>query len=171
MNSDTRVQNLLFLLAAAPLATSGCLLDGDENSDSDTDTNASGANDTECASEGPHTTDTPQTDGEDGTSSDGSDTDASATSEDGTTGDGLGPCGTYGELVGYCYDDADQGTAAAEYCYELYQAYYDAYGGGCQAAFVDYLACLSALDCETFTGPDPSCEKEFAVIEATCVSE
>ncbi len=173
---DTRVQNLLFLLSAAPIGL-GCVITGDDgetdaattaattNADTgETDPTAAATTEQTTAMTTAMTGDT--TEGPADTTEGPADT----TEGPGETTGGTEPriCLTYGDQITECYMDEKAGAAATEYCAEILAAYEKTYGPDCVAAFEDYLACLSALTCEEFTGPDPVCEKEGTAIETAC---
>lgn len=175
---DTRFQNLLFLLSAAPIAL-GCVITGD-----DTDTEGATENPTSGNVTGSTTgtaeTDTPMTTGmtgstgpvaDTGSSGPGVDTGSSGPGAETTTGGGVIPesCSTYADLVTMCYD-AEAGASAATYCAEAFAAYEASYGAECVAAFEDWLACLSALTCEEFTGADPVCADQATALETACAA-
>lgn len=177
---DTRVQNLLFLLSAAPIAL-GCVVTSD-----DTDTDAATTSPTTSPTTGETdptgatnpTTDAMTTSQTSGTTEGPSDTteapaDTTEGPADTTTGGVEIPevCVGYGEQVGVCYMDKESGIAAAEYCVELIQGYYDAYGAECVTAFEEFLACLSALTCEEFTGADPVCDAESMALDTACAAQ
>ena len=144
---DTRVQNLLFLLMAAPLATGACIItDGDDDTDGDDSNNQTSSNETDAE------TDTPATDGE----------------SEGETDSPPDACVQYSDLITECYNEKE-GMAILDYCGEYIQYLYDTYGEGCVTAYEDYLACLSGLTCEMLMGPDPVCEDEEAALGEACV--
>lgn len=177
---DTRFQNLLFLLSAAPIGLA-CVITDD------------GGTDTEAATENPTTgtpsttteaeTDTPMTTGmtsstgpvaDSGSSDTGPVADsgtAGSTGPEPTTGGDVPPaCAAYGDAVTLCYD-AEAGAAAASYCAEAFANYEMNYGAECVSAFEDWLACLSALTCEELTGADPVCADQSGVLETACAAQ
>ncbi|MCA9650129.1 MAG: hypothetical protein H6712_35240 [Myxococcales bacterium] len=176
---DTRIQNLLFLLSAAPLSV-GCVIVSD---DTDTDAattgqNTSGATEQTSGATEQATTDQMTSEGTGATgatSADGTATDdgmdGSTTSVD-PTGGGSEICVTYGAHVTECFMSEEYGAEAQMYCEQLLQDYYDLAGADCVAAFEDYLACLNNLVCDDFVmDPTPGCEKEDAAIDVACPVE
>ncbi|MEX1367589.1 MAG: hypothetical protein AB1Z98_30955 [Nannocystaceae bacterium] len=173
--SDTRLQNLLFLLTAAPVGL-GCIIVSDDTS-----------SDTEAATEGPVTSGaTEQTSGATDADTDTPATTAAteATTDDPTEGNdttegmdttaggsdtegGSAICVTYGDFVTDCVDE-NSGVEAEAYCETLLVEYYNVGGEPCVVALEDFLACLSGLTCEEFNGVDPVCEAENAAIDAAC---
>ncbi|MCX4240852.1 hypothetical protein [Paraliomyxa miuraensis] len=175
MDTDNRVQNLLFLLSAAPIGL-GCVIVSD-----DTDTEA-GTTATSSPTSTTADTETPTTGGatEVATSEMTSGSTASmdttegpedtTAGEESTSGGGSAGCEAYADLVAECYMDPAAGEATLNYCIEQ-TAYYEAYGAECLAAFEDFTACLSALTCDELTGADPVCEAEFEALNTTCFPE
>jgi len=165
------------LLAAVP----GC-------KDSDTDTTTGNTTSTEPGSTGDTggtstangtTGDTPTGSGTgSATGSTGDATTGDATTGDATTGDSTTgstggveappACVSYGEKITECYN-MDEGAKTVKYCADAFMSYEASYGPDCVQAFESWLACLSALDCAEFTGPDPICQAEQAAIDAACV--
>lgn len=178
---DTRFQNLLFLLSAAPIGL-GCVITSDDTT-----------SDTEAATENPTTgtpsttteaaeTDTPMTTGmtsSTGPVADSGSSDTGPVADSGTAGTGPEPttggdvppaCAAYGDAVTLCYD-AEAGASAASYCAEAFANYEMNYGAECVAAFEDWLACLSALTCEELTGADPVCADQSGALETACAAQ
>ncbi len=175
---DTRVQNLLFLLSAAPIGL-GCVITGDDG-DTDAATSAATTNATSGETD-PTAATTPMTTAmtssatgdSTGTPADSTGTPADSTgTPPETTGGPVVPeiCTTYGDQITECYMDMRAGAAAAEYCAEVIAGYEAAYGAECVAAFEDFLACLSALTCDEFTGADPVCTEQSMAIETACAA-
>jgi hypothetical protein len=75
-------------------------------------------------------------------------------------------CKSYGAKIAECYN-ARYGAMTEQYCAMALMAY-EAYGADCVKAYEDFLACLSALSCAEFTGPDPVCEAEAMKLEPAC---
>lgn len=174
---DTRFQNLLFLLSAAPIGL-GCVIAGDDAETGVATENPTTENPTSTTETAE--TDTPMTTGmtgstgpvaDSGSSGPGVDTGSSGPGAETTTGGGVIPesCSTYADLVTMCYD-AKAGAAAASYCADAFTNYEANYGAECVAAFEDWLACLSALTCEEFTGADPVCEEQATALETACAA-
>jgi hypothetical protein len=176
---DTRVQNLLFLLAAAPLGV-GCVITGDDGDTEATPTTTTPTTDATAGETDPTagTTVTPS-DSTTMTPSDTTETPADSTTlppedttegPDDTTTGGTVPasCAAYADLVTMCYDEK-AGATTAMYCAETLAYYEMNYGAECVTAYEDYLACLSALTCKMLTGKDPLCEEEFMMVETICV--
>jgi hypothetical protein len=175
---DTRVQNLLFLLTAAPLGV-GCVITGD---DTDTEGGTAGAtNGTTVADTEPPATDTGPAMTGDMTSSTGPVADSGSSGPGVDSGSsGPGPettggieipevCMGYGDKITECYDEKQGGEAAA-YCAMALAGGEMYYGAECAMAISDWYACLSALTCKQLTGADPTCEMESMTIDETCVA-
>lgn len=170
---EPRVQNLLFLLSAAPLGM-GCIIVSD-----DTDTDAvtttpttsptTGETDDPTAATEPmttsatgETTETPSDTTAADTTVGPSDTTSADTDEPPSAG-----CQAYADLVTECYMDKAAGDATLNYCNEQ-TTYYEMYGPECLGAFEDFIACLSALSCEMLMGKEPICEAELEAVNTTC---
>ncbi len=167
------------LLAAIP----GCS-DPDKDNTTGTDPGSTGDNGTTSTSSttsGDTSGDTPTgtgsatgTTGEgttgEPTSTTGEPTTGEATTGEATTGGVEIPpiCQSYGAKVAECYMDPMAGMEAAQYC-AIAVMTYETYGPDCVQANEAWLACLSALPCAEFTGPDPVCEAELATLESACV--
>jgi hypothetical protein len=178
---DTRVSNLLFLLTAAPLGVA-CVItdDGDTDTIADTSTNPTTTNGTTAGeTEGAtaestvtppgETTETPSETTETPSETTEGPGDTTAGSTDGGE---LPPiCTTYGDQITECYMDEKAGASAAMYCGEVIAGYEKAYGAECVTAFEEFLACLSALTCEEFTGADPVCEEQNMALETACAAK
>jgi hypothetical protein len=148
----THTNNLLFLLAAAPMGM-GCIIvtdDGDDATGAGTSTNQTTGSQTSDGT----ATDTGMATGQaTGTSdpTEGSDTavvDSTATEgEDTTGGSGSNVCADYAALFEECR--LSYGEYAEMYCnYTL--AYLEEYSAECAMAYADFIGCLSALSCEEF---------------------
>jgi hypothetical protein len=163
-------KNLLFLLAAAPLAA-GCVTSDDTAGDDETTGDGDGDPTTGDGDGDPTTGDG---DGDPTTGDGDGDGDGDPTTGDGdgdpTTGDGDGDgdglCNQYATLTAECYGAAvyDQ---ALDYCTEALVTYAD-YGADCLAAYEATLVCLVALDCEAFEGTEPVCDDEFIAFDEAC---
>lgn len=173
---DTRLQNLFFLLSAAPLGM-GCIITGGD----DTDTEAS-----------PTTTDTPSTTTETpGTETTPGETTIGATTEEPVSTDDRAEttetpaettmvaedttagvdvpevCVPYGAAIEACF--AGYGETAVEECAQLHLDY-AAYGDACVAALEDYIVCLTALSCEDLEmDPTTVCVPEQDALGMVCV--
>lgn len=171
---EPRVQNLLFLLSAAPLGM-GCIIVSD-----DTDTDATPTTVTPTSTPGETddpttaTTDAMTTSATGETTETPSDTTAADTTvgpSDTTSADTDEPpsagCQAYADLVADCYMDQAAGDATLNYCNEQ-TTYYEMYGPECLSAFEDFIACLSALSCEMLMGAEPVCEAELEAVDTTC---
>lgn len=171
----THTNNLLFLLAAAPMGL-GCIIvsdDGDDTTGADTETNQTTGEQTSGATAGTDTT--PATG--DGTGTGGTDTeptggtetgvaDSTATGADETTAGGGSPlCADYAALAGECmfpYAEYVEDTCN----YNL--AYLEAYSAECGMAYADFIGCLSALSCEEFGGDAPCMAELDAFLALGC---
>lgn len=172
---DTRLHNLLFLLAAAPLGMGGCIITDGEDDGADTGNVSTGgqpntSGETEPATDG----ETEQATAADGTSTGTPpDTDGpmDTTAGDDTTtgGSGNAVCEEYGIFITGCYSQ-DEGTAAQLFCDEYLGELYDTYGANCSSVYEDYVACLSKLTCEEFMAPD-ACSAELSVVMMECVAK
>jgi hypothetical protein len=91
----------------------------------------------------------------------------STTGETTTGGVEIPPvCQSYGAKLAECYMDPVYAMEAEQYCaMELMTA--ETFGPDCAPAYEAWLACLSALSCAEFTGPDP-CVPEGLALEAAC---
>jgi len=173
---DTRLQNLIFLLSAAPLSV-GCII----TDDGDTDTEA--ATSETPTTETPATTTEAVTDGATDAMTTGATTsdDRGETTEtpadttvgpaDTTTGGVEIPpvCATYGDAIEACFAGYGEG-AASDCAYQI--ASYEMYGASaeCITAFEDWIACLSALTCKELEMPPGTvCVDEEAAIDTACV--
>lgn len=171
---DTRFQNLLFLLSAAPIGM-GCVITGDDTGETEAATaNPATTNDPQTGTTGgADTDDPPATGGMTGSTGPGVDSGSSGPGVDSETGVTTGgtelppACVTYAEAVTLCYDEK-AGAAAGQYCAETIAYYEMMYGAECVTAFEDWLACLSALTCEEFTGKDPVCEEQSMALGTAC---
>jgi hypothetical protein len=177
--SDTRVQNLLFLLMAAPLGVACVITD-----DGTTDTEASTRGTTEgtgSTTETPPGTDTVVVTGtaESTTADDRGDSttetpaDTTMTPADSTTtggGDIPPACVAYGDAIEACF--AGYGADAAASCANYHATYNENYGAECVAAYEDFLACLSMLTCkELEMDPDTVCVAEQDAQAMACVAK
>lgn len=182
--TDTRIQNLMFLLSAAPIAV-GCVIVTD---DTDTDAATEGPN-TSGATEQATSADTEQatgvaTEGMDGTATEGMDgtategVDGTATEGNTTGGDFAQVCLDYHDQIELCDGSEELADEGLAYCEDLLDEYY-MYGADCQAAFESFLACLNALDCDQITEVDetppdmdlPYCNDENLNIDVVCMFE
>ena len=180
---DTRVQNLLFLLMAAPMAMGACIItDGDDDTDGDDSNNQTSSNETDAETDAPatdgETDDPPPATGSGDDTGTGGETEGETESADGTTTGGEsegetdtppGACADYADLITECYNEKE-GMAVLDYCGEYLQQLYDSYGEGCVTAYEDYLACLSGLTCDELMGADPVCEAEETALDEACVA-
>ena len=177
---DTRVQNLFFLLSAAPLGV-GCVIADDGETDTavttvnppttegDTEaatTTSTGTPSTESVGEttvGPVSTDDR---GETETTVTPEDT--TMTPDDTTAGIDIPPaCQTYGEAIEACF--AGYGEYAATSCANYHAMYTESYGAECIAAFEEWLACLSGLSCEDLGMEEPeACAKQTMARDTAC---
>jgi hypothetical protein len=175
---DTRFQNLLFLLSAAPIGMA-CVINGGDDTDTEAATETPTTNNTTGESTAtPDTDPTPMTEGMTGSTGPGVDS-SSGPGVDSSTGPGmmtttggieLPPiCVTYADAVTLCYDD-QAGAAAGEYCAETLVYYEMNYGAECVTAFEEWLACLSALTCEEFMGEE-ACPAEGMMLEMACAAK
>jgi hypothetical protein len=172
---DTRVQNLLFLLSAAPLSV-GCVIAGDDGSDTEAATDAPSTTGSPTTTDTPATTDTPSdtTMGGGSTEGPGGTTEAPADTTAGQEESSGGPaipevCAAYGDLVGMCYTPED-GAYNAEVCAYAHAYYEMNYGADCVAAFEAEFACLSALSCELLMDEMPDCEAEHEATQTACMA-
>jgi hypothetical protein len=175
---DTRFQNLLFLLSAAPIGL-GCVIAGDDAETGVATENPTTENPTAGTTETAET-DTPMTTGMTGSTGPVADTGSTGPGADTSTGPGAETttggvevppaCATYADLVTMCYD-AEAGAGAASYCADAFANYEANYGAECVAAFEDWLACLSALTCEEFTGAEPVCADQSGALETACAAK
>lgn len=168
---DNRIQNLMFLLSAAPLSV-GCVIVTD---DTDTDAASTGEQQTsgsteqtsgtteQATSDGSGTGNDSTATGNDSTAGTGNDTTAGGTE---TGGEGI--CSTYGDFVADCQMSEEYGLEARDLCNYLSGEYYNLGGADCQAAYEEFVVCLSSLTCDEFNGKDPVCEAEDAAIDAAC---
>lgn len=182
-----RLQNLMFLLSAAPLAIA-CPADGDDDTDaSDGGSSSSPTTTTTMSTTNGTTPGTTMTDdasadsgsADDSTSADTGTTDATSEGSqteatDDTSGDsdattgGLSPvCEAYAALITMCYTRRE-GVAAGDVCVEYLGYLYATYGAACLGAYEDLLVCLSALTCQEFTDPRPGCPDETLAAETAC---
>jgi hypothetical protein len=167
---DSTTNNLLFLLAAAPLGL-GCIIVSDDTSDTtgaDTGNPPTTGNTTTEATMGTDTTPPVTSDGT-GTSSGGSESPESTDGSSGpdstgadSTGGSTVDCAAYGAHAVKCA--APYSEYSESYCnYALeYQVMYSA---ECGVGYEDYIACLTALSCEEFNGLD-RCPDQLAALMA-----
>ncbi len=168
MSTDLNTtNNLLFLLAAAPLGL-GCIIVSDDTgettvggtSNPTTGTPTSGdtaGTDTNVATEGGT--------GGSGGATDGSTGVADSTGSVDSTGGTVGACAAYGELAIECYGK-EYGGSTEYYCGQSLD-YYTGYSAECGAAYEDYIVCLSGLSCEELEAPE-RCPDELAAFLAAC---
>ena len=136
--------NLLFLLAAAPLAT-GCIV---VTSDDVSDDSTSGDGD-----------------GDPTTTGDG---DGDPTTGDGDgDGDPAGACEAYAAQYDACLGSQYYAENVA-FCQEAIDYNTTEYGAECGAAIEAMFACLSLADCEVFETPDVACPDELAQVQLVC---
>jgi hypothetical protein len=64
-----------------------------------------------------------------------------------------------------CYGE-DIGAEALAACEAAVASYYE-YGADCAAAFEEFMACLSLLNCEEFADPN-ACSAEEQAVGAAC---
>jgi hypothetical protein len=172
---QTTTNNLLFLLAAAPLGM-GCIIvtdDVDDTTGADTGNSGTTAGSaTTDASTGPEPTSASGegtggssggTGGTDGTGSSSGAVDSTGNSD--STGGGAQVCADYGTTAITCLGEKYGGYA--EYNCNFNLDYYTNYAAACGAAYEDYIACLSALTCEEFMGVD-RCPEELAAFMTAC---
>jgi hypothetical protein len=173
---DTRVQNLLFLLTAAPLGVA-CVISDDGGTDTEAATSSN-------PTTNPGTTETPATDtsaasaettmGPVSTDEQGTTEPPADTTEgpaDSTTGsiDIPPACQSYGDAIEACF--AGYGADAAASCANYHMTYSDTYGPECVTAYEDYLACLSALSCDDLMmDPDTVCVPEQDALGMACMA-
>jgi hypothetical protein len=175
---DTRVQNLLFLLSAAPLGVA-CIItdDGTTDTEAATSTPTTGGGTTETpGTDTVVATDTGTSEGPVSTDDRGETTetpaDTTMTPEDTTTGGGDIPpaCASYGDAIEACF--AGYGADAAASCANYHATYTENYGAECVAAYEDFLACLSALTCEELMmDPADVCVAEQDAQAMVCVAK
>jgi len=171
---DTRVQNLLFLLSAAPIGL-GCIIADDDGETTAVTSSNPTSGDTEVTS----TTETPSTEsvgettvGPVSTDDRGETTivpeDTTITPEDTTAGGDIPPaCQSYGDAIETCF--AGYGADAATSCATYHAMYTENYGAECIAAFEDWLACLSALSCEDLEMEEPAaCAEAVTARDTAC---
>ncbi len=114
------------------------------------------------------TTGEPTTGGTSTTTDATTSTTSTSTTDTTTGGVDIPPvCQSYGAKVAECYNPRYGMEAAAGCAYGI-QEYGMIYGPNCVAAYEDFYACLSALSCAEFTGPDPVCLPESMKIEPAC---
>lgn len=172
---DTRFQNLLFLLSAAPLGM-GCIITGGDDADTEAATETPTTNNDTTAGTAADT-DTPMTEGMTGSSGPVADSGSSGPGVDSSTGPGvttggteLPPaCATYADAITLCYDEK-AGASAGQYCAESFAYYEMNYGAECVTAFEDWLACLSALTCEELMGKEV-CVDQGMALETACAAK
>lgn len=169
MSTDiTSTNNLLFLLAAAPLGL-GCIIVSDDEGTATT------VADTGAATSGTSTTDASGTDTTPPATSGGSSGGSTAGSEGSTgsadstgadsTGGGSGSCADYGAVVVEC--GIPYAEYAEGYCdYNL--AYEEMYSAECGAAYEDFIVCLSALSCADLEGVDRCPDQLAALLALGC---
>lgn len=173
-NEHTDPQNVLFLLAIAPLGI-GCEITTNDDAGTTAGTGtAETAGDTEVGT-------STATDGSGGgTTTDPSDTTAGSEAttaapedttagSDATTGTSVGVCEDYAALFEYCYGAKDPmaGPFALEACND-YLDYFGVMGDDCLIVFEDYIACLSTLSCEDFM-QGVGCETEENAFGLACL--
>jgi hypothetical protein len=172
---DTRFQNLLFLLSAAPIGL-GCVISGDDSDTAAETETPTTNNDTTGNTTGSVDTDDPPV--TEGTGSTGpvADTGSSGPSVDSSSGGlttggiELPPaCATYADAITLCYDEK-AGAAAGQYCAESFAYYEMNYGAECVTAFEEWLACLSALTCKELMGKEVCVEQGMA-LETACAAK
>jgi hypothetical protein len=159
------------LLAAVP----GCT-DSDKDKPTSSDSGSTGDGGTTSSSSstaGDTSGDNPTGTGSaTGTTGDGSTSTTTTTTTTSTTGEPttgveIPPlCQSYGAKIAECYMDPLAGMDAEQFCTNVLM-YAEIYGPDCAPAYEAYLACLSALPCAEFTGPDP-CVPEGMAFEAAC---
>lgn len=175
---DTKLQNLLFLLSAAPLGM-GCIITSDDDggdSGNNTTTGSPATGDTGTTTDAPGESTAAATDDRGETTeapADTTDAPADTTAADDTTDGGVEVpplCATYGDVIEGCF--AGYGEIAAEQCAYFLADYTASYGDACAAAFEEYITCLSGLTCKELEVKDmvpAACEDEDAAIETECV--
>lgn len=170
-DTDLHLKNLLFLLAAAPMAT-GCIITvSDDVADSDTGTTEDGET-TETDDEVGTTdgttseTDTDTTDETDttDTTDETEETDTFDGTDSDTTGED-GVCADYANFYAGCYGEQYY-QENLEYCTESL-AYAAMASPECADAVEAVFACLSALTCEEYMQEGP-CEEEELAAQAAC---
>lgn len=172
---DTRFQNLLFLLSAAPIGMGCIITGGDDTGETEAATANPTTNDPQTGTTaGADTDDPPATGGMTGSTGPVADssTGPGADSETGVTTGGIElppACATYADAITNCYDDA-AGAAAGQYCAETFEYYEMNYGAECITAYEDWLACLSALTCEELMGKEV-CPDQGAALETACAAK
>ena len=174
--THTKSNNLLFLLAAAPMGM-GCIIvadDTDETTAADTGNQTSGQTTealTETSSnpppgtdEGP-TTGTGSFDESTGTGSTGADVTGPDSTGDETTGGGAAGCAAYGAAAIKCeVPYAEYVEISCGYALE----YNEMYSAECGVAYEEYVACLSELSCEELTGEAPCMTQLDALLALGC---
>ena len=75
---------------------------------------------------------------------------------------------TYGDFVADCTMSEEYGLYGRDLCIYLSGEYFGLGGANCQAAYEEFVVCLSSLTCDDFNGKDPVCEAENAAIDAAC---
>ncbi|MCA9637243.1 MAG: hypothetical protein KC420_14550 [Myxococcales bacterium] len=103
-----------------------------------------------------------------GTSGSTSGTTTSETTGGSTTGEPPSPlCIGYANKYVECYMNPRYYDPGIAYCEEGL-AYYATIGADCLAAFEEYVACLSALDCDDFMGDQVGCANEEDGLNKAC---
>jgi hypothetical protein len=174
---DTRFQNLLFLLSAAPIGMA-CVINGGDDTDTEAATETPTTNNTTTgeSTATPDTDPPPMTEG----SSSGPGVDSSSgPGVDSSTGPGMmtttggievpPACATYADAITLCYTEKD-GAEAAQACAESFAYYEMNYGAECVTAFEEWLACLSALTCKELMGKEV-CVPEGMMLEMACAAK
>jgi len=151
-------KNLLFLLAAAPLAAA-CVT-SDDTGDDETTGDGDGDPTTGDGDGDPTTGDG---DGDPTTGDGDGDGDGDPTTGD---GDGDGLCNEYAALAAECYGSAVYDMALS-YCTDSV-ATYAGYGADCLSAYEALLVCAVALDCEMLEDAEEICGDEADVLEEAC---
>jgi hypothetical protein len=169
--THTTTNNLMFLLAAAPLGM-GCIIVTDDGDDTVAETgNQTSNGDTTPADTGTGTDTTPVTSSGSGSGSEGpgdstQGEESSTASVDSTSGGGeVGNCVDYAAAAVEC--GLPYSEYAESYCnYTLeYQLEYSA---ECGMAYEEYLACLTALSCEELMSASPCTTQLDALLELGC---
>lgn len=174
-STNTTTNNLLFLLAAAPLGM-GCIIVTDDTDDTAAETgNQTSTGGSTAADTG--TDSTPATGDDSGTGTGG--TGGTADSGESTRGESssgaVDDSTTGGGAVGSCADYAahaiDCALPYSEYA-ETYCSYtleYQLnYSAECGMAYEEYLACLTALSCEELGGDAPCMAQLDALLKLGC---
>ncbi len=173
---DTRVQNLLFLLSAAPLGMGCIITGGDDSATTDPATTTATATGTDTGSATGSATDTPMTSGATDpqtTTATGADTTAGAdettAGADTTSGVESPPaCVDYANLNGDCYG-AEYVEESLTDCTDYYAYLMGEFGEDCIDRFNEQLACLSGLTCKEFMVEEPPpCPDETTSFEEAC---